>query len=143
MSDLEACSNANQRILIVDDETPISELLKRVLTKEGYKVTTKNNPVEVLKLFESDSTAFDFDLLISDLKMPEISGVDLAAAIRKIRDEIPVVFMTGFSDETEKIAEFPNAVLIEKPFKLSDLKNTVYQFLGQNSNGATTKSKAG
>lgn len=89
-----------ERILVVDDEPNMLRLLKTILTsKTGYEVTTTNNPLEVSKFLQDES----FDLVITDLKMPLIDGMDLVDIIRKIKVNLPIIIITAYG--TTKIAE--------------------------------------
>jgi two-component system cell cycle sensor histidine kinase/response regulator CckA len=83
-------------ILAVDDEPSICEFLSRLLGDAGYRVKTMTNPVEALRIAEADGRP---DLLLTDLKMPMMDGDALAARIRAIHPDIPVLFLTGFSEQ--------------------------------------------
>ncbi len=85
----------NEHILFVDDETPLTDLGKELLERLGYRVTTCNDSLEALALFEQQS--HDIDLVITDLTMPNMTGEVLAEKIRAIKPEIPILICTGYS----------------------------------------------
>jgi CheY-like chemotaxis protein len=83
-------------ILVVDDEPSICEFLTLVLGGfAGFRVTTTTSPSDALRRATSER----FDLLLTDLKMPEMYGDELAARVRQARPDLPVLYLTGFSDD--------------------------------------------
>ena len=105
-----------QRILVVDDEPNMLRLLKTILIgKTGYEVITTNNPLEVSKLLQEDT----FDLVISDLKMPLVDGMDLVDIIKKIDANLPLIIITAYgTSEIAKEAVQQGAYdFITKPFR--------------------------
>lgn len=84
------------RILLVDDDELVSEYLAALLESENYKVTVLNKPVEALKCFTEHPD--DFDLIVTDQIMPELTGVEMAKAIHKQRPNTPVLLITGYSE---------------------------------------------
>ena len=91
-----------ERILFVDDEAPIAKMGSQILERLGYQVTVRTSSVEALELFRSKPN--DFDLVVTDMTMPNLTGDKLAIELMKIRPDIPVVLCTGYSkkisDET-------------------------------------------
>jgi two-component system cell cycle sensor histidine kinase/response regulator CckA len=84
------------RILVVDDEPSICDLLRLVLGSfGGFSVTTTTSPNDAL----GRAAREPFDLLLTDLKMPEMYGDELAARVRQVRPDIPVLYLTGFSED--------------------------------------------
>jgi len=90
---VEAPVHAKPRILIVDDEPSICEVLSIALRKEGYDVAAETNPRKALEKFRAEP----YDLVIQDLKMPEMDGIDLLREIRKAKEDALVVVMTAYS----------------------------------------------
>jgi len=90
----------NERILLVDDEQPIFKLGKHRLESLGYKVQGTVDPSEALAIFQADPDAFD--LVITDMAMPHMTGDQLVTSILKIRSDMPTILCTGYS---EKISE--------------------------------------
>ena len=93
----DALPGGSERILLVDDEPSILKLTRRRLESLGYAVVAAGDPQEALQLFEAAPGAFD--MLVTDMAMPKMSGVQLAAGILKIRPDIPVMLCTGYSDK--------------------------------------------
>ncbi|BBO89635.1 ATP-binding protein [Desulfosarcina ovata] len=89
-----------ENILLVDDEAPIVQLEKRVLERLGYTVTTRMSSVDALEIFRIDP--YRFDLVITDLTMPNLTGIDLAKAMTDIRPDLPVLMLTGFSEQLNR-----------------------------------------
>ncbi len=85
-----------ERILFVDDEETLAELGRTMLGKLGYKVTAVTDSVEALKSFSKNPSRFD--LVFTDHTMPEITGLELAEELLKIRPDIPIILCTGHSD---------------------------------------------
>lgn len=90
----------SERILFVDDETLLARMSQRILENLGYTVTTRTSSVEALELFKIKPD--QFDLVITDLTMPNLTGDELARRIRAIRPEIPIIICTGFSAKTDQ-----------------------------------------
>jgi DNA-binding NtrC family response regulator len=105
-----------EKILAVDDEPNMLRLLKTILTsKTNYEVVTTNNPLEAAKLLQEES----FDLLITDLKMPLMDGMDLIEAVKKIDPALPIIMVTAYGTiETAEEAIQKGAYdYITKPFR--------------------------
>lgn len=93
------CGNG-QRILVVDDETQVADLTERRLIKLGYRVVTKTHGREALEYFASNYEKFS--LLITDQVMPDLLGLDLAKEVLKIKPDIPIIMMAGYSSGITK-----------------------------------------
>jgi PAS domain S-box-containing protein len=101
--ELEEPPLGSERILFVDDEPAIAKMGARMLENLGYKVSTRTSSVEALELFRLK--ADHFDLLITDMTMPNMTGDRLAEEIRAIRPNLPIILCTGFSNRiTEETA---------------------------------------
>ena len=85
-----------EHILFVDDEAPIVEMNGMLLKRLGYKITAVTSSVEALALFSRTPRAFD--LVITDVTMPELTGTELSKKLRSIRSDIPIILVTGFSE---------------------------------------------
>ncbi len=103
------------RILVVDDEEKIVNLVKNYLEKEGFEVFTADSGNEALKLFESEKP----DLVILDLMMPDMSGYDVCRRICAL-SKTPVIMLTAKTDEVDKLLglELGADDYITKPFSL-------------------------
>jgi CheY-like chemotaxis protein len=89
-----------EHILFVDDEDFQADLCKRLLARLGYRVTTRTDSLEALGLFRQNPD--DFDLVITDMTMPAMTGDVLAAKIISIRPDIPVIVCTGYSEKIDR-----------------------------------------
>ncbi|MBW2603039.1 MAG: DUF3365 domain-containing protein [Deltaproteobacteria bacterium] len=118
-----------ERILFVDDEEPLIDIGKKLLVSLGYDVTTRINSLEAFELFKTRSDAFD--LVITDLTMPNMIGDKLAEKIMTIRPDIPVILCTGFSDRIteEKAKGMGIKAFIMKPLIRKDLAETIRKVL--------------
>ncbi len=113
-----------KKILIVDDEQSICDVLSIALKKDGYSVTTETNPKKALDLVRRDR----FDLVLQDLKMPEMDGLDLLREIKKAREDAIVVIMTAYStwDRAVEAMRLGAFHYIKKPFdNNSDIRAAV------------------
>jgi len=99
----ESLPIGNERILFIDDEESIVKMASRTLKKFGYSVTTKTSSLEALELFKSNPN--DFDLVVTDMTMPKMTGDKLAVELIGIKPNIPIILHTGFSNKiSEKLA---------------------------------------
>jgi DNA-binding NtrC family response regulator len=117
-----------ERILVVDDEPNMLRLLKTILMdKTGYEVTTTNNPLEVSKLLQEDR----YDLVITDLKMPLVDGIDLIGIVRGIDATMPIIVITAYGTiETAEEAIQKGAYdFITKPFRKETILITMKRAL--------------
>ncbi len=119
----------NENVLFVDDEEALIKIGEQVLQKLGYKVQTSTNPVEALELFRSNQNMFD--LVITDMTMPQMSGGKFAIEILKMKPEIPIILCTGYSDtiNRESAEKIGIRKYIEKPLNKSELSRTIREIL--------------
>ncbi len=110
----------NERILVVDDEASVAKMEHRMLERLGYRVVSRTSSREALETFKADPDAFD--LLITDMTMPGMTGTRLSEAIKAVRSDIPVIICTGFSDQIDEAnsGEFDIQGFIPKPVVKSD-----------------------
>jgi len=110
---------SKEKVLVVDDEREILELCKRILSTQGYTVTIANNGIEALKAAQEEA----FDLLLSDIKMPGMTGLDIAQTLKEADPNITCVIMTGFAtlDSAIKALSLGIDEFILKPFTPKDL----------------------
>ena len=120
-----------ERILIVDDEAPVAKLEKKMLERLGYKVTLRLHSVEALEAFRANPASFD--LVITDMSMPNIPGDHLAQKIKSIRSNVPIIICTGFSERIreENIKQMGINGLLMKPIVKSDLAKIVRKVLDE------------
>ncbi|MBC7987744.1 MAG: response regulator [Sphingomonadaceae bacterium] len=106
------------RILLAEDDGSMREYLARALDRSGYQVTAVESGLAALPLLASDS----FDLLLTDIVMPGMDGIELAQEASKIAPQMRVMFITGFAAVALKDNRKPaNAKVLSKPFHLRDL----------------------
>ncbi|HZK13818.1 MAG TPA: response regulator [Desulfobaccales bacterium] len=116
------------RILVVDDEPNMLRLLKTILMdKTGYEVTTTNNPLEVSKLLQDSH----YDLVVTDLKMPLVDGIDLIGIVKNIDATMPIIVITAYGTiETAEEAIQKGAYdFITKPFRKETILITIKRAL--------------
>jgi PAS domain S-box-containing protein len=121
----------NEKILLVDDEKSILFTGRNLLERLGYQVETRQNPIEALDLFRVDPN--QFDLMITDMTMPNMTGDKLVQEILKIRPDMPIILNTGFNEkiDEEKAKQIGIRQYIEKPFNRRILANVVREVLDE------------
>jgi two-component system cell cycle sensor histidine kinase/response regulator CckA len=117
-------SGKDETILVVEDEDGVRRVVDRILSRNGYRVLLASSGSEAIKMAR---TRHDIDLLLTDVIMPEMSGVRVAETLRKRKPDLRVVFMSGYPDETIAhhgvLAEA--ATYLQKPFTMGDLLTKV------------------
>lgn len=117
---------SEKRILVVEDDPDVLSMIVRHLEFIGYEIITAGDGMEGLKRLESGG----FDLVITDIVMPYVSGVGVVSALKKKRPEIPVIAITGYGKEPEAAAMEQKADLVlAKPVRMSILKDYVAELL--------------
>jgi CheY-like chemotaxis protein len=118
-----------ERILVIDDEQLIANMEKEMLNKLGYKVVAQTNSREALMLFQEAPDKFD--LVITDITMPDMAGDRLAQKILELRSDIPIIMCTGYNKSVteEKAKGIGVRDYILKPFRMSLLAETVRKVL--------------
>ncbi len=96
----EAVRGGTERILLVDDEEAIVRMEHQMLARLGYQVTVRTASVEALEAFRANPDGYD--LLLTDMTMPNLTGIQLATAVRSLRPELPVIICTGFSEQLDE-----------------------------------------
>ena len=125
----EASPTGSEHILFVDDEEMLAEASRLILESMGHKVTTRVNSVGALNLFRAQ--AWNFDLVISDVTMPKMNGIELARKLIEIRPDIPIILTTGFTDliKPEEAAGIGIREVLIKPYSKRDLGKTIRRVL--------------
>ena len=115
-----------KKILVVDDEKPISDIIKFNMAKEGYEVLTAFDGKEALAIFEAESP----DILILDLMLPEIDGLEVARTIRKTSN-VPIIVLSAKDTEFDKVIglEIGADDYVTKPFSNRELQARVKALL--------------
>jgi PAS domain S-box-containing protein len=124
-------TQGNEHILIIEDEPPIAKMYSRMLTKLGYTVTSRTSSLEALELFQK--RANDFDIVISDMTMPQMTGDKLASEMLKIRPDTPFILCTGYSKNIseEKAKEIGIKYLIMKPIIQKEIAEKIRKALDE------------
>jgi PAS domain S-box-containing protein len=112
----EPVTGAGESVLLVEDEDAVREVVLRILTRSGYRVREVGSPLEALRIFAND--AEHFDVLLTDIVMPGMSGTQLASRLREMRPSLPVLFMSGYTTGPAPGGhELPSdGSLLHKPF---------------------------
>jgi PAS domain S-box-containing protein len=123
-------------ILLVEDERPVRSTVRRLLERHGYKVLEAANGQDALALVTSRQA--EIHLVLSDMVMPGMGGMELADRVRALLPTLPVLLMTGYTEEAiTRAGERPrDEQIIEKPFTLSAMLEKVRWALASNGNGA-------
>jgi len=112
-----------KRILLVEDERVVREMVKLLLSQDGFAVVEANNGAEALGLFSRGQ----FDLVMTDFEMPFIKGNELALKIRQLAPQQPILMMTGYRHEPGP--GNPVDAVIDKPFNFDSLREVLTQVL--------------
>lgn len=117
-----------RHILVVDDEQNIRRILNAAFERAGYRVTVAEDGQAALKIIQNDATV---DLVLTDVLMPGMTGVELLAQIQERRDDLPVLIMTAYGTIPQAVEAIRAGAsdYITKPFDLDNLKRIVAQFL--------------
>lgn len=120
---------AEKKLLVIDDEPAIREGVRRILESDSYKVETFASGHAALERIKQES----FDLVITDLKMPGISGMDVLKSIKEIQPDLPVIFITGYSsvDSAVEVMKLGAVDYIAKPFTPDEMLQTIKTALEQ------------
>jgi PAS domain S-box-containing protein len=131
----EAMVGGRERILFVDDEPSIQFLGKQMLGSLGYEVTTCDTAIAALELFRSDPSAFD--LVITDMTMPLLTGDRMAIEMMRLRPDLPVIICTGFNEllSKESVRQIGIRALLMKPFLKNEAATVIRQVLDQANAG--------
>jgi two-component system, cell cycle response regulator CpdR len=120
------------RILLAEDDQVMREYLTRALERSGYSVVAVDRGTAAIPLLERER----FDLLLSDIVMPEMDGIELAQRAGELSPDLRVMFITGFAAVTLKAGkEMPQARILSKPFHLRDLVLEVDRLFEQDEAG--------
>ncbi|MFC1891570.1 PAS domain S-box protein [Thermodesulfobacteriota bacterium] len=119
----------SERVLFVDDENVSADVMQLMLENLGYKVTARTSSIEALEAFKNDPNGFD--LVITDMTMPNMTGKDLAKEIMSIRSGMPIILCTGFSEQIDesRAKEMGISAYLMKPIVMRDMANTIREVL--------------
>jgi CheY-like chemotaxis protein len=131
---IESPHHRSVTILIVEDNANLRELLQRTLERHGFSVHSATDGAEALRWSEQQEGSIE--ILISNIVMPGLNGLELAKRIRAVRAETKFLFMTGFGDQFPEVREY-DAEVLEKPFLPLELVRKVEHMLNQQEESAT------
>jgi two-component system, cell cycle sensor histidine kinase and response regulator CckA len=121
------------KLLIVDDDSDIVQVLKQGLLKNRFQVSAFINPEEALQNFKSNSK--DYCLMLSDIRMPALSGIQLARKVKEINPDVKVVLMTSFEIRDNEFSKvFPSMHVdgfVQKPIGIQDVTNKILSIIGE------------
>lgn len=123
-----------RKILVIDDEPGILYVINDFLTLSGFDVITSSNPEKALEIINSDT---GIELIISDIRMPQITGIMLLKQLMIIKRDIPVILLTGLIDTVKHKKDlqqinYPTHEILQKPIDLNELLEMVRKKLHEN-----------
>jgi DNA-binding NtrC family response regulator len=120
-------------LLVVDDDSEIAYVLKQGLLKNRFLVSVFTSPEEALQNFQSNSE--DYCLMLSDIRMPEMSGIKLARKVKEINPKVKIVLMTTFEIRDNEFSKvFPSTQVdgfVQKPIGIKDLTDKILDIIGE------------
>jgi PAS domain S-box-containing protein len=127
----EPSPRGNERILFVDDEESLVMMMEDMLAHLGYEVLATTSSHEALKAFQA--APHGFDLVMTDLTMPNMTGESLARELRRLRPDIPIILCTGYSSriDADQAATLGIDALLMKPWEMQKLAHTIQRVLAQ------------
>lgn len=142
----EGLRGHGERVLFVDDEDSMVFLMGRWLSRLGYKVTGCMMPERALDTFRA--APHDFDLVLSDLSMPEMSGIELARELLRIRPDMPILIASGYvaTEDNEEVRRLGLPDLLLKPTGIEELAETIHNafatFKSSSSSAGRTRTES-
>jgi len=124
------------RILLAEDEEAIRSLVARALRQDGHEVTTANDGAEALDVLVREEG--EFELLLTDIRMPVMDGIALALATARDHPDVTILLMTGYADQRERASGLNTLIhdVITKPFSLGQMRSAVNGALGASARQA-------
>ncbi len=116
-----------KRILIIDDDSSTTESISSYLLEEGYEVTTAANGIEGLEMVKK----FDPDLIITDIRMPKLNGVELYFVLKGMKFNKPIIFISSYDFKDTESSSLRITAFIEKPINIFELDDFIKQALMQ------------
>lgn len=110
-------------ILVVDDELGYRDMLRMDLSGQGFNVFAAGDGVEALEILKKEK----IDLVVTDMKMPNLDGLDTVIAIKKYHAGVPIILMTGYAmeDRVQKALELKATACLKKPFDIEELATVI------------------
>jgi DNA-binding NtrC family response regulator len=114
-------------VFIIEDDAHVLDMMRKYFEYLGYTIITASNGMEGLKVINSQR----FDLVITDIVMPYVSGVGIISVVKEKNPQLPVIAITAYGKSPERLAAEKQAdVVLRKPFEMETLKNHVEELLG-------------
>jgi DNA-binding NtrC family response regulator len=124
------------KLLIVDDDSDIVQVLKLGLVRNGFSVEAFTNPQEALQSFKSHAESYC--LVLSDIRMPSLSGIQLSKKVKEVNPNVKVILMTAFEVRDSEFSKvFPSTHVdgfVQKPISIKDLIDKILTFIGNTEN---------
>ncbi|HZA61982.1 MAG TPA: response regulator [Nitrososphaeraceae archaeon] len=124
------------RLLVVDDDPDVVQVLKMGLLKNGFMVEAFTNPQDALQGFKSDAESYC--LVLSDIRMPSISGIQLSKKVKEVNPNVKVVLMTAFEIRNNEFSKvFPSTHVdgfVQKPIGIKELTDKILSLIGDTKN---------
>lgn len=135
LTPLNSPRGKGERILYVDDEVSVCQFVRQALELLGYEVHAHSHPVEALEKFRHNS--YDYDLVVTDLNMPKVNGIDLSRRIQEIAPGMPVILMSGYDNGVDfpTLAKAGIRRVVTKPVSCRDLAVVVREVLDMDRKG--------
>ena len=123
--------DGKKRILIVEDDEEMSALLRDMIEEEGYKTASVNNGAEAFRKLAKES----FDLIITDVRMPGLTGLDILPGIKKLQPDAPIIVITAFGSEEIQRKAFERGAnaYLEKPIHFHKLRTLIHDMFSTKS----------
>ncbi|WP_119679484.1 response regulator [Indioceanicola profundi] len=116
---------ASRHLIVADDEMISALALERALTRKGFRVSLAGNGQAALDIHERDPA----DLLVTDLRMPKLSGAELVRRVREDRPDLPVIIATGYRREDSEILAGPHTLILTKPLSPQEVLAAIRSLL--------------
>lgn len=119
-----------QKILVIDDNEDVLKTIAQFLSQKNYDVVATSNGLDALKLCETEKG--EFGLIVTDLVMPNITGVAIVSIVKERYPKVPVIAITGWGEHPEALATEAKAdIVLEKPFELDEFHRIIRELLSR------------
>jgi DNA-binding NtrC family response regulator len=126
----ESCAKGYGSILFIEDEPTVLKMMTMMITKLGFKIQAMSSPLQALELFRKNPERFD--LVITDLTMPEMTGIELARELHKTTPQLPVILMTGYEKDIEHsnhLSHYGISQFLKKPVTMTQMATTINEVI--------------
>ena len=126
----KSCAEGSGSILLVDDEEATLKMMRLMITQLGFNITALKSPQQALELFRQHPEAFD--LVMTDLTMSQMTGVEFAEKIHEIQPKLPIILMTGYTKnehDTIPLDQFGIRKYLKKPLKMKEIASVINELI--------------